>query len=73
MDVWRFVVEGDGPFPFQMLFVESCWPATMVDVSCMTGTGLRRVILESADLPAKVSWSQSSWRMLGNPNRIAAA
>src|SRR5882757_4313205 len=50
-DVFSFVVEGSGRFPYDMLRYDQCWPMTSIDSAAMDyepgETGRRRITLET--------------------------
>ena len=62
----RFAVRGNGPFPFDMLRYDSCWPAQQADVSRLMDTGDRIVTLESRCRPTVERWVSFGWACLEN-------
>ena len=67
----RFIVEGTGEFPFDMLRYDQCWPAGEVDASQMMehnnhGLVKRKVVLETFNKHAPTSgrWASFLWRVV---------
>lgn len=69
-EVQTFTVTGRGPFPFDMLRYDSCYPAHVEDAVAMDYTsepsslqGLRSVTLESAiaSSPTIQRWESFGW------------
>ena len=49
---WFFAVEGEGPFPFDMLRYDTCWPAGSPDANLLTiRQGRRRILMCCARQP----------------------
>lgn len=66
--VERFVVEGSGEFPFDMLRYDSCWPATAEDAAKLQSfyRDKRRVELRSDGYmtPTPERWASFNWRVV---------
>jgi hypothetical protein len=66
---FRYVVEGIGEFPLDMLRYDNCWPATTLDVAGMAteslfGATLRRqVVIHSYRAPTLARWESFGWRV----------
>lgn len=69
---FQFTVEGYGPFPFDMLRYDMCWPWYGEDAARLEHhrRELRRVVLESSSrsLPSQKRWESFGWRVLGIGN-----
>jgi hypothetical protein len=65
MEKVHFEVEGDGPFPLQMLHVDQCYPARPIDVLRMLTFGFRRVRLCIHALPGQWDIARGSWERHG--------
>ncbi len=84
MYITRFVVEGRGHFPVDMLRYDTCWPSTQRDVSTIEyftrdfrTEKPRRVALSSAHKlkgfkPTNERWSSFGWVVIeiSEPQRV---
>lgn len=66
----RFTVTGRGGFPFDLLRIDQCWPATpadasFIDVAAEDPNGARSVVLETAVkyAPDRRRWALAGWRV----------
>lgn len=65
--LFTFIVEGSGPFPFDMLRYDSCWPYTSRDAAAIEAHGRRRIVLQTfgyestAPRPATARWLSFTW------------
>jgi hypothetical protein len=61
----RFVVEGGGEFPFDMLRYDNAWPATEQDSGLMPGYEKRRVTLFTITERLTVKrWESFNWTVV---------
>lgn len=68
--LYVFVVRGKGPFPFDMLRYDSCWP---VDGAIFFGFGMpgdpyygeRSIELRSHTMPTEDRWASFGWNVIG--------
>lgn len=69
----QFQVEGSGEFPFDMLYHDSCYPATLLDAltlryhqkECRQVTLLANVpVSDEKEVPARGSWRNFMWRVV---------
>jgi hypothetical protein len=56
-----YTVEGTGPFPFDMLRYDGCYPVRGVDVMNLTERGHRIVQLRGVRKPTIDRWASFSW------------
>ena len=77
-DVFSFVVEGSGRFPYDMLRYDQCWPMTSIDSAAMDyepgETGRRRITLETfgdrfSVRPTTARWESFTWRVVERRKR----
>ena len=76
----KFVVEGRGHFPIDMLRYDACWPRTQEDVTALNdywSEKPRRVVLSSAHKlkgyrPTSTRWSSFGWTVveISKPERV---
>ncbi len=68
MKLTRFVVDGKGPFPLDMLRRDRCFPATEGDSSAIAATIIsRRITLYSVQRSwnlTKDRWASFGWRVI---------
>lgn len=66
----EFTVEGIGPFPFDMLRYDQCWPKTQEgSAAIVRGTrrghhGVEKVDLVSLGKPTEARWQSFGWRVV---------
>jgi hypothetical protein len=66
---FRYVVEGVGEFPLDMLRYDNAWPATTLDVASMATESLfnatlrRQVVIHSYRAPTLARWESFGWRV----------
>ncbi len=63
MKVRRFLVEGRGYFPLDMLRYDQCWPCSSEDVLAMDVTEHRRIVMLSHGLPTVARWNSFGWKV----------
>ena len=61
----RFIVKGDGPFPFDMLWYDSCIPDSPYDAAKLSEDGERSIVLKGPHPPTFLRWAQRSWSVIG--------
>lgn len=69
---YRFTVEGQSPFPLDMLRYDACWPAANSDVeeirlSLLSDTHIEaplRVALISRSKPTHLRWAAFGWQVI---------
>jgi hypothetical protein len=65
-----FAVKGSGNFPFHLLWLDSCFPATSEDaekivMACPTQAAEQLIVLKTYDGPPRgEEWAQRGWRVL---------
>lgn len=60
---YRYVVEGNGQFPIDMLRYDSAVPYDQEAVSYMMASGRRKVMLQSYSAPSPERWASFGWRI----------
>lgn len=61
---YRYVVEGVGPFPLDMLRYDHAHPYDQESVSYMDARGRRKVVLGSYSEPTAERWVSFGWRIV---------
>lgn len=61
-----FTVKGNGSFPFKLLHVDKCYPASEVDAeritfACATVAPEQRIALASTREPSYALWREAKW------------
>ena len=61
-----FTVIGSGPFPFDMLRYDCCWPYSSEDASRLPLEGRRKVTLASGrrGSPTHARWESFGWKVI---------
>jgi hypothetical protein len=61
---YRYVVEGRGPFPVDMLRYDCAWPYSQESVNYFDADGKRMVEVASYREPNAERWSSFGWRIV---------
>lgn len=69
MSAVYFAVKGSGNFPFHMLWLDQCYPATAEDaekilMSCPTQAREYTIVLKSGSTPHAKAWVERNWPVL---------
>ncbi len=63
-----FQVQGNGPFPFDMLRFDECWPVTSADANAMDSESshMRIVRLRTSNpfAPTAKRWESFTWKVV---------
>jgi len=62
--IYKFVVEGEGGFPFDMLRYDCCWPFKQTDVAKMCKEDYkqeRNIQLQGMSFPTQERWKSFGW------------
>lgn len=64
-----FSVSGDGSFPFRMLAIDECWPATepeaeKITLACPTVASRQTITLVSERHPTVAKWETAKWPIM---------
>lgn len=64
--LFTFIVAGNGAFPFNMLFRNRCWPATLHDaelmeLACPTQAPRQAIRFQSYQIPLGAMWTEYKW------------
>jgi hypothetical protein len=72
-ELFTFIVEGNGVFPFDMMRYDQCWPYTGEDSAKLDhhydSGGIRRVTMQTfgdrfTNRPTRARWASFTWRVL---------
>lgn len=71
MSMKCFTVTGSGPFPFDMLRYDQCWPYESEDAAKMSGDEIRSIVLQT-DWKRVITykrWSSFTWEAVPGVDR----